>query len=101
MNVMLAFTALGLVLGLLSYRWYRMTPTTGNRLAMLGLGVCAAISIVTGQATWSHFDTVAALAKAEQRRISANAAADEALMMAQALGGPQRYIDYLKAKGAP
>ncbi|APQ14689.1 hypothetical protein BJP27_24250 (plasmid) [Pseudomonas oryzihabitans] len=101
MNVMLAFTALGLVLGVLSLRWYRMTPTAQNRIAMLVLGVLSGTCILAGQLTWSHFDLVAAQAKADQRRIAANAAADEALAMAQVLGGPDGYIEYLKAKGAP
>lgn len=101
MNVMLAFTALGLLLGLFSYRWYRMTPTLGNRLTMLALGVAGAISILAGQLTWSHFDTVAIQGQIEQQRIRTRAAANEALTMSQVLGGPQGYIEYLKAKGAP
>lgn len=101
MNVMLAFSAFGLLLGAFSYRWYRMTPTLNNRLSMLVLGLAGAISILVGQLTWSHFDTVATLAQVEQQRIRANAAADEALMLSQVLGGPQGYIEYLKAKGAP
>ena len=98
---MLSLTALGLLLGLYSRHWYRMTPTLANRLTMLALGLAGAISILVGQLTWSHFDTVAIQAQVEQQRIRANAAADEALTLSQVLGGPQGYIEYLKAKRAP
>lgn len=101
MNVMLALTALGLLLGAFSYRWYRMTPTLANRLTMLALGLAGAIAILVGQLTWNHFDIAHELAQVEQQRIRTRAAADEALTMSQVLGGPQGYIEYLKAKGAP
>lgn len=101
MNVMLSLTALGLLLAWYSRHWYRMTPTLANRLTMLALGLAGAISILVGQLTWSHFDTVAIQGQIEQQRIRTHAAADEALTMSQVLGGPQGYIEYLKAKGAP
>lgn len=97
MILIMVLSALAILLLCGSAHYFRRAPTLQNRLTAAGLAVAAVVMAVTTAAMQPGAMVTDARSQAEAEKIRVDAQVAEVNALSGLLGGPQGYIEYLKA----